>query len=182
MLEVIAQVFTDYGYDAASLEIIAQHLGLSKSAVYHHFASKEEMLQMALDWVLGTLEDIFADAEKSSVDAREKIRIIITKAVHVATTKRQYLTLLLRLHGNSDVEKKALERRRALTTRLVSIFEKAKKEGSLRKDLDPWLAARYAFGLVNSLVEWYRPAGTISPSELADSVFTFIETGLGTKQ
>ena len=39
MLEVIVKVFTDHGYDAATLELIAKRLGLSKSAVYHHFDS-----------------------------------------------------------------------------------------------------------------------------------------------
>jgi len=53
MLEVIVKVFTDHGYDAATLELIAKRLGLSKSAVYHHFDSKSAMLELALEQVLG---------------------------------------------------------------------------------------------------------------------------------
>lgn len=181
MLEVIVEVFTTHGYDASSLEVIAKHLGLSKSAVYHHFSSKEEMLELALEQALGALENIFDEAEASTLDAASRIRTIITRAVHVASTKRQYLTLLLRLHGNTAVEQRALERRRALTSRLVNIFEEARLEGTLRNDLDPWLAARYSFGIVNSLVEWYQPDGQISPEDLAESVLLFVRTGLGVR-
>ena len=58
MLDIIVEVFNDHGYEAATLELIAKRLGLSKSAVYHHFTSKAEMLELALDQVLGALEAV----------------------------------------------------------------------------------------------------------------------------
>ena len=99
-------------------------------------------------------------------------------AVLVACEQQPYLILLLRLHGNSDVELRALERRRALTARLRAIFERARSEGALRDDLDPGLAARFTFGLVNSLVEWYRPDGPETPDALADAVLAYVRSGL----
>ncbi|QIM17292.1 TetR/AcrR family transcriptional regulator [Leucobacter insecticola] len=178
MLEVIVQVFTDHGYDASSLGMIADRLGLSKSAVYHHFASKSEMLEIALQRVLGELERVFDEAEAQSDDAVLQIRSIVRNAVLVACAQQSYLTLLLRLHGNSDVELRALERRRALTARLREMFVQARADGALRDDLDPGLAARFTFGLVNSLVEWYRPDGPDTPEELADAVLGYVRTGL----
>lgn len=178
MLEVIVEVFTDHGYDASSLGMIATRLGLSKSAVYHHFASKAEMLEIALERALGELERVFDDAESQEGDAVARIRYIVREAVLVACERQQYLTLLLRLHGNSEVEVRALERRRVLTARLRKTFEEARAEGSLRDDLDPGLAARFTFGLVNSLVEWYRPDGPNSPQALADGVLSYVRSGL----
>ncbi|MDO8145397.1 MULTISPECIES: TetR/AcrR family transcriptional regulator [unclassified Isoptericola] len=178
MLEVIVQVFTDHGYDASSLEMIARRLGLSKSAVYYHFSSKAEMLEIALERALGELERVFDEAESQPGDAVSRIGYIVRHAVLVACERRQYLTLLLRLHGNSDVELRALERRRVLTARLRGTFEAARDEGSLRDDLDPGLAARFTFGLVNSLVEWYRPDGPIDPEALADALLSYVRTGL----
>ena len=178
MLEVIVEVFTDHGYDASSLGMIATRLGLSKSAVYHHFASKAEMLEIALERALGELERVFDNAEAQEGDAVARIRYIVREAVLVACEQQQYLTLLLRLHGNSEVEVRALERRRVLTARLRKTFEEARAEGSLRDDLDPGLAARFTFGLVNSLVEWYRPDGPNSPQALADGVLSYVRSGL----
>ena len=179
MLEVIVEVFTDHGYDASSLGMIASRLGLSKSAVYHHFASKAEMLEIALERALGALERVFDEAEaEGEADAVAQITGIVRAAVLVACEQQPYLILLLRLHGNSEAELRALERRRALTARLRAIFERARSEGALRDDLDPGLAARFTFGLVNSLVEWYRPDGPETPDALADAVLAYVRSGL----
>lgn len=178
MLEVIVELFMDRGYDASSLDMIAKRLGLSKSAVYHHFSSKAEMLEIALDRVLGELERVFDEAEAEETDAVLKIRRIVRGAVTVACERRQYLTLLLRLHGNSEVELRALARRRELTARLSRVFEQARTEGSVRDDVAPPIAARLTFGLVNSLVEWYRPDGPETPEQLADTVLKYVRTGL----
>lgn len=178
MLAVIVEVFTDHGYDASSLEMISRRLGLSKSAVYHHFSSKAEMLELALDQVLGALEQVFESAEAKEGAAVARIRYIVRAAVMVACEQRAGLVLLLRLHGNSEVERQAMERRRILTASLSKTFEAAQAEGNLRDDLDPGLAARFTFGLVNSLVEWHQPDGPITPDVLADTVLAFVRSGL----
>lgn len=178
MLDVIVEVFTDRGYDAASLDLIARRLGLSKSAVYHHFASKEEMLELALERALHPLEAVFDSEGASAGTASERIRHVLRGAVLVACAERPALTLLLRLHGNTGVELRALERRRTLDARLTALFAESASQGTLRDDLNPKFAARFSFGLVNSLVEWYRPDGEITPDELAEAIISFARTGL----
>ena len=110
--------------------------------------------------------------------AENKIRHIIRGAVILASEQQRALTLLLRVYGNTDAERRATGRRRALTNELHELFAASAAEGTLRNDLDPWLAARFTFGLVNSLVEWYRPGGEISPEGLADAVLAYVRTGL----
>ncbi|MBL3700695.1 TetR/AcrR family transcriptional regulator [Leucobacter luti] len=178
MLEVIVQLFMDRGYDASSLDMIAKRLGLSKSAVYHHFSSKAEMLEIALERALGELERVFDEAEAEETEAVVRIRRIVREAVLVACERQQYLVLLLRLHGNSEVELRAMARRRELTARLSKTFAEARAAGDLRDDMDPALAARLTFGLVNSLVEWYRPDGPDEPEALAEGVLSYVRSGL----
>ncbi|MCA0378934.1 MAG: TetR/AcrR family transcriptional regulator [Actinobacteria bacterium] len=180
MLEVIVKVFTDHGYDAATLELIAKRLGLSKSAVYHHFDSKSAMLELALEQVLGALEAVFTAPEAVTGLASERIEFVVNGAVRVACERQLALQLLLRLHGNSEVELKAMERRRGFDAKLKQLFELALTEGSLRADFDPGLAERFTFGLINSLVEWYRPGGRFTPEEIADAVLRFLRSGLTT--
>ena len=71
------------------------------------------------------------------------------------------VTLLLRVRGNSEPELEALRRRRELDSRLATLVQAAVDEGALRSDLSPELVSRLLFGMVNSLVEWYRPDGTV---------------------
>jgi hypothetical protein len=67
-------------------------------------------------------------------------------------------TRLLRVRGNTETERWALERRRELDRRLATLVRAAVDEGDLRPDLDPRLVTRLLFGMVNSLVDWLRPS------------------------
>lgn len=178
MLQIIVQVFTDHGYDAATLELIAKRLGLSKSAVYHHFTSKAEMLEIALKRVLDSLEAVFSAPEAIEGPAIERIRYVVRGATQVACEERAYLMLLLSLRGNSEVERHAMERRRGFDKMLRELFELSLTEGTLRADIDPGIAERFTFGLINSIVEWYRPDGRFNPEQIADSVILFMRGGL----
>lgn len=178
MLEVIVGAFNDHGYEAATLELIARRLGLSKSAVYHHFTSKEEMLDLALERVLGALAAVFEAPEAQEDPAIESTRFVVRGAVQVACEEQSYLTLLLRLHGNSEVERRAMERRREFDRMLRTLFERSLAEGTLRADIAPGLAERFTFGLINSIVEWYRPEGSMSPTDIADALLRLLSGGL----
>jgi hypothetical protein len=67
------------------------------------------------------------------------------------------VTLLLRVRGNTDVERAALARRRAIDARLAALVEAAAAAGEIRADIEPRLVSRLLFGMVNSITEWYRP-------------------------
>lgn len=179
ILEIAVQVFIEQGYDATSVASLANRLGLSKSAMYHHFASKEELLAVALDEALGGLEGALADAGDGS--ARARLEKVLRGAVLVLVDKLAYVTLLLRVRGNSDVERAALERRRAFDRQVTTLLRAAQAEGTVRDDIDPSVATRLLFGMVNSIVEWYRPAGPEGAAELADDVLAVALDGLRTR-
>ena len=88
------------------------------------------------------------------------------------------VTLLLRVRGNSEVELKALGRRRRIDARLAALVQAAVEEGSLRADLPPDLVSRLLFGMVNSLVEWHRPGRGVSGTDLAEAIATLAFDGL----
>ena len=58
ILEVAVAAFNEFGYDATSVGVLAERLGLSKSAIYHHAASKDELLRLALDEALDGLAGV----------------------------------------------------------------------------------------------------------------------------
>ena len=61
ILEVSVAVFNEFGYDATSMGVLASRLALSKSAIYHHFTSKEELLELALNEALSGLEGVLLE-------------------------------------------------------------------------------------------------------------------------
>jgi hypothetical protein len=90
-----------------------------------------------------------------------------------------YVTLLLRVRGNTDVERTALERRRSFDRLVASLVEDAARDGDVRADIDPKITARLLSGMINSVVEWYRPGSRPDvPVPLADAVFAIAFDGL----
>src|SRR5690625_5486639 len=53
LVDMCVKVFNRHGYDATSMGMLATELGISKSAIYHHVKTKEEILQSALTEALG---------------------------------------------------------------------------------------------------------------------------------
>lgn len=178
ILEIAVAAFNEFGYDATSMGVLATRLALSKSAIYHHFASKEDLLRVALDEALRALEGVLQDADAQVGRAAERLDYILRGAVRVLVEKQPYVTLLLRVHGNTEVERNAVARRRVFDGAVASLLVAARDEGSLRSDIDSHIVARLLFGMINSIVEWYRPDGLEDTAQLADDVLAIALDGL----
>ncbi|WP_353814744.1 TetR/AcrR family transcriptional regulator [Agromyces sp. SYSU T00266] len=178
ILEVAVAAFNEYGYDATSMGVLADRLGLSKSAIYHHFTSKDEILDRALDQALGSLEGVLDGTEAAGGSAADRLDAVLRGAVRVLVDQLPYVTLLLRVRGNTEVERRALARRRAFDKRVTALVAEAQAEGSLRSDIDVRIVERLLFGMINSIVEWYRPGGREDAARLADDVVAVALDGL----
>jgi len=178
VLAVAVKVFNEQGYDATSVADLSSTLGLTKSALYHHFESKSAILELALNDALDALEAVVDDAMSRHPLASDRLRSIIRGAVSVLTEKLPSVTLLLRVRGNGDVETAALVRRRAFDQRVTAIVAEAQAEGLIRDDVDAAVATRLIFGMINSVVEWYRPGGPVDPTELGEDILRVSLDGL----
>ena len=91
-----------------------------------------------------------------------------------------YVTLLLRVRGNTSIERDALARRRAIDARLAALVKAAVDADQIRGDIDPRLVSRLLFGMVNSITEWYRPGGRTTPQQaIVDATVNLAMDGLG---
>jgi AcrR family transcriptional regulator len=181
ILEVAVAAFNEHGYDATSMGVIADRLGLTKAAIYHHFASKEAMLELALDEALGGLEGTLREADAAPArPAADRLDDVLRGAVRVLVEQLPHVTLLLRVRGNTEVERQALARRRAFDRAVTELVRVAQAEGSVRSDIDAGVVARLLFGMINSIVEWYRPGGREGVGRLADDVVAVALDGLRT--
>ncbi|MFE7504482.1 TetR/AcrR family transcriptional regulator [Promicromonospora sp. NPDC057488] len=184
VLAVAVQAFNERGYDATSMGTLAERLGTSKSAIYYHVSGKQELLRLALERALGNLERLLEepDAGEATPDADatalDRLERVIRGAVRVLVEELPFVTLLLRLRGNTEIEREALARRREFDHAVARLVEEAVADGALRSDVDPRTATRLLFGMVNSLVEWYRPGGGLTADQLADAVVAMAFEGL----
>jgi AcrR family transcriptional regulator len=178
VLDAAVAAFIEHGYDATSMGLLSSRLGLSKAAIYHHFPAKVELLRAALNEALGALEGVLLEDGATTGGAEARLAFVLRGAVHVLVDKLPYVTLLLRVRGNSEVEREALLRRREFDHAVTALVAEARDEGSVRSDIDPRVVTRLIFGMINSIVEWYRPEGQESADQLADDVLAMALEGL----
>ena len=179
VLRAAVEVFNERGYDGASMEDLSKRLGVAKSAIYHHVSGKEELLRLALDRALDGWSAAADRAREHDGPAIARLELLVRGTVAVLETQLPYVTLLLRVRGNTDVERAALARRRSFDKLVASLVEEAERDGDVRADVDPKVTARLLFGMINSIVEWYRSdSRTPTPVPLADAVCAIAFDGL----
>ena len=178
LLDVAVAVFNERGYDATSMEELATRLGVTKSAIYHHVSSKVELLRLALDRALDALFAVTEEPGATTGPAIDRLEHVVRGSVHVLAAELPFVTLLLRVRGNSPVEQAALQRRRRFDRVVTDLVRAAEEEGDVRPDVDPAITSRLLFGTVNSLTEWYRPDGGLSADDLADALVATTFQGL----
>jgi AcrR family transcriptional regulator len=157
LLDIAVRRFNESGYDGTSMEDLARSLGITKSAIYHHVPGKEELLRLAVNRALDGLFEVVERLEEIDGRAVDRLEYLVRSSVEVLIDRLPYVTLLLRVRGNTKVERAALARRREFDHVVTELVSAAIEEGDLRPDIDPSTTARLLFGMVNSITEWYRP-------------------------
>ncbi len=177
LLTVAVSVFNARGYDGTTMEHLSAAAGIGKSSIYHHVAGKEDLLQRALDRALNALFSILdhVDPQANSLD---QLATVVRRSVETLMRELPYVTLLLRLRGNSRVERDALQRRREFDARVVELVRRALTDGSVTRGLDPALTTKLIFGMVNSVSEWYRPERGPDAKDIPDAVVALVMHGL----
>jgi Transcriptional regulator len=179
LLQVAVKLFNERGYDRTTMEDLSRRLGITKSAIYHHVPSKEELLRLALDRALDGLFEVADRVEQTPGRAIDRLERLVRGSVEVLVEQSPFVTLLLRVRGNTIVERRALTRRREFDRRVTELVGLAEAEGDVRPDVDPAITGKLLFGMVNSLIEWYRPRRRSDALELADAVCKIAFDGLG---
>lgn len=178
LLDGAVEVFIERGYDGTSMEDLSGRLGISKSAIYHHVPSKGELLRLSVDRALDALFAVLAEPGATTGPATDRLEHVVRGSVRVLVDELPFVTLLLRVRGNTEVERRALTRRREFDAHVTELVRRAEAEGGIRPDVDPALTARLLFGTVNSLIEWYRPDRGLTAEDLADGVVAVVFDGL----
>ncbi len=163
-----ARAFRERSYHGASMQQIAVAAGVQKSTLYHHFASKDEILarilEAAVELLLRPLEEICA----ADIDPAEKLRRAITNHVLALCQHADLLAVLLfeTRTFSRKIERQIKPQRDHYNALLLDILRAGMEQGQFRT-VDPRIALYGLFGMCNWVCQWYRPKGPIAPAELA---------------
>ena len=176
VLEAAATLFLDVGYDAASMQQLADRLGLHKSSLYHYVDSKEDLLEQLIDEAQTTAEN---DLETAEQDGQNGYLTAIRLAIQQTLHDRGRVSLVLRQKPSSADGDGVIARRRAYDQRLARLIERGQTAGVIRNDMHPMLLARLTLGMVAWIVEWYDPKRTrFGADEICDAAVELITHGV----
>jgi AcrR family transcriptional regulator len=181
ILDLAVRVFLERGYDGASLDDIARAAGITKASIYYHVRSKEELLARGVGRAFEALYAVLDEPVAKSGSAAERLRHIVRRTIEITVAMLPEVALLLRVRGNTRAERKIVDRRREFDHLIARFVARAQRTGDLRRDLDPRLATRLLFGMLNSITEWYRPEGELRAEGIAEAVFKIAFEGLATR-
>ncbi|MGW6458959.1 TetR/AcrR family transcriptional regulator [Streptomyces sp. NPDC055078] len=168
LVSVSARVFSERGYDGTSMADLSRATGLAKSAIYHYVDSKEQLLRLALERAVDPLLAFAADCRYGPGPAVDRLARLLSLQIRLLVDELPYVALLLRVRGNTETERWALDRRRAFDRCVAGLVQEAMDEGDLSRVGDAPLVSRLLSGMINSLVEWYQRTAGLEGSEGAE--------------
>ena len=178
LLEAAAELFLVEGYDGASMQQLADSVGLHKSSLYHYVTGKEDLLGKLTSEAQTAAEKNMAEAEAKN-DKKQAMVDALTFAIDQTLDDLGKVSLVLRQKPDSVTGEKITERRREHDRRLSAIIEAAQQSGDVRNDIHPVLLSRLLMGMIAWLVEWYDPQRTrFEKDEIREAILSLILNGI----
>lgn len=184
LIDAAAVVFHRKGYNGASIQDIADVLGILKGSVYYYVKSKEDLLFAVINEIhesaLLTMEGI------DTVDGgpQERIAEFVRRHVMHSADHIERATVFFRDFGalSSERRAKVLDDRERYTSLLTGLIVEAQAAGETRSDLDTRMVVLAILGMTNWTYQWYRADGPHTAEEIAEQFAGFALDMLGAAQ
>jgi AcrR family transcriptional regulator len=177
LTRIAARLFAERGYQGTSLADLAESLGVQKPSLYHHIASKEDLL-----WAVASEgADAFhaaLDAVPAAVPAADRIRLALRAHLSVVAGQLDVATVFVRewrYLGGERREAFVAERRR-YEQRIRDLFREGVDGSELRTDLDVQTAALLFLSAANWAYTWLQPGA--DTDALADRLYAVLLDGM----
>ena len=174
-----AQIILRKGYDATSINDIANALGMTKAGLYHYINGKKELLFDIMNFGLDELEDEVVRPAQSIVDPAERLRFIIASHARLVTRGDGAITILVDeiTALTPQQNRKITRRKREHFDRLRSVLNELKSEGMLQ-DVNTTVATFSLLGMINWLSRWFKHDGALTDNQIADEIVKIALNGL----
>ncbi|GAA1703385.1 TetR/AcrR family transcriptional regulator [Dietzia cercidiphylli] len=181
LLAIAAGLFAERGLRATTVRDIADAAGILSGSLYHHFTSKEaivdEILRGFLDSLFGDYQRI-VDAGSSPRETLEGLVRVSFEAIHRHRDEVAiYQDELKHLRGNPRFDY-LRERNTEFREMWTDVLSRGMESGEFRPDLDIRLTYRFLRDTVWVAVRWYRPEDADDHAAIADQYLRIVLDGL----
>ena len=179
-----AEIICEKGYDATSMNDIAEAVGITKAGLYHHISGKKDLLFRIMRFGLDSLEEEVITPARDISDPEQRLRTIIINHVHLITSRstpqgNSPITIVVdEIAGLTPSHRRKIDqRKRAYVNLIRDTFGELREEGRL-KDVDLTAAAFSLLGMILWLSRWYNPKGRLTPEQVSKEVTKIALAGL----
>ena len=180
ILERAAKLIFQSGYEATSMQEIAEACGLTKAGLYHHIKTKEALLLAIMHYGMDMFEDAVLAKTGDIVDPVARLRECMARNIALVTQDAsKEVTIILHEHQTltGAAAQEINSRKKRYVRFLEAAFREAAERGQIRP-VDPTLAAFSFLGMVLWTYKWYRPDGRIAAPQLSDGMIELFFEGL----
>lgn len=185
LLGLAAALFAERGTRATTVRDIADAAGILSGSLYHHFDSKESMVDEILRGFLDDLFGRYRTITDAGLGARATLEALVTASFEAIDRSHAAVAIYQEeakhLVGNDRFAYIA-ERNREFRTLWVSALESGVEDGSFRPDIDIELAFRFMRDTVWVAVRWYRPGGSMTAESVAKQYLAIVLDGLSSPE
>lgn len=181
ILAIAAEQFARKGIRATTVREIADEAGILSGSLYHHFASKEAMVDEIIAPFLDGLVAGYREIVDGIDDPLEALRALIHRGFATIVPHRAALTIAQNeSHHLVELERFAYlrERYEEIQRLWVSVFDRGIARGRFRSDLDTALIYNFMRDGISFAVRWYQPDGPHSIEEVAETYCAYVLGGL----
>ncbi len=164
------EVFNEKGYASASIQDVADRVGVLKGSLYHYIDSKEDLLAGIFDESDEQSFSLMEESRNQDVDAVERLRWFVRawSIWYLENIKRTAIYVHEWRHLTGARLKKVVRMRHEYERRVAEMIEDVKTEGMASSDLDVRYACFFVLSAINGLPTWYRRGGPDSADHIAD--------------
>ncbi|MEU2247677.1 TetR/AcrR family transcriptional regulator [Streptomyces sp. NPDC019224] len=184
LLATAAGVFAAQGYNATTVRRIADEAGMLAGSLYHHFDSKESMVDEILSTFLTELGEGYDAVLAAGLGPRETIEALVAESFREIDRHRDAVSIYRKeaRHLAAQPRFRYLDgSRRKFEGAWLGTLERGVADGTFRADLDIRLTYRFVRDTVWVAASWYRPGGRHSPEEIARQYLSMVLDGIALK-
>jgi len=170
VIEAAVRVFHKKGYASASIQDVAEEVGVLKGSLYHYIDSKEDLLARIFEDSAGHFEAMLAEAAALDAPPVERLRSFARECSlwYLRNIERVGIYVKEWEHLSGKRRKEVVRIRVDYERNLAGIISDVKEAGEAGPDLDVNYATYFIFGALNGLPDWYRRRGSDSAEQIAD--------------
>jgi TetR/AcrR family transcriptional regulator, cholesterol catabolism regulator len=181
ILDTAKTVFAEKGIVAATVRDISEQAGILSGSLYHHFASKEEMITEILAPVIKSQVAKFDAIVAQLDDPTEILRRIIATELAQSAANPEVARILQQdehhIRGLAGLDE-VVTQRRIIRDRVESLMAKGIRAGQFRPDCDPRVATMALFHMTLGAHRHLKPLGDYTTDELTEQLTALILQGL----